>query len=171
MDKDIVEIIPHLFISNWFTSNNPVILKKFNIKAVITLETHPKPNEILKYYKNNNIDFMYINIDDSPNANIYDYFDSSYDFINYHIKKGENVLVHCYAGISRSSSIILNYMCRFLYSHNNLQHENPENVLYNTLKYSVNKRPIINPNQGFLNQLLMKTKEYKKNNLYLMNNI
>ena len=161
MDKDIIEIIPHLFISNWFASNNIDIIKAYNIKAVITLETHSKPHDILSYYKNNNIDFMYIYLYDIPDANIYNFFDSSYDFINSHIKNRENVLVHCYAGISRSASIILNYMCKFLYIHNDLKNENPTDVVNKCLEYAKNKRPIINPNPGFLNQLKIKATEYR----------
>ena len=52
-NNDITEIVPHLFISNWFTSNNPNVLYNNQIKAVITLETLEKPNDILNYQKLN----------------------------------------------------------------------------------------------------------------------
>jgi len=109
-DSDITEIIPHLFLSNWFTSNNPNVLYQNNIKAVITIETLEKPSDILLYQQMNEIESMYINLPDSPSANIYQYFDTTYSFIKNKISKGENVLVHCYAGISRSSTIVLNYI-------------------------------------------------------------
>ena len=48
---DIVEIIPHLYICNWDTSNNKDVIIKNNINAVITLETRPKPSEIINFYK------------------------------------------------------------------------------------------------------------------------
>ena len=161
MERDIVEIIPHLYISNWFASNNKDIIKEYNIKAVITVETYPKPDDILRYYNQNNIDFMYINLEDSPNANIYNFFDSSYNFIDFHIKHKKNVLVHCYAGISRSATIILNYLCRNLYTYHNVSNENPINVINHCLTFMRNKRPIINPNTGFLEQLKRKVTEYK----------
>ena len=71
--EDINEIIPYLFISNWNTSNNPNVIKKYNIKAVITLETIDKPKDIIDFYKNNNIDFMYIRLYDDPNSDISKY--------------------------------------------------------------------------------------------------
>lgn len=107
---DIVQIIPHLYISNWDTSNNPVELKKNNIRAIISIETTLKSHWIIKYYDVNKISHMYIHIGDTPNENISSYFDTTYSFIDYYISRGQNVLVHCMAGISRSSTIILNSM-------------------------------------------------------------
>ena len=71
---DIVEIVPHLYISNWDTSNNPIELEKNHIKAVLSLETTPKPYEILNYYKTRKISHMYIHIGDLPSENIRKYF-------------------------------------------------------------------------------------------------
>ena len=68
--QDISEIVPHLFLSNWDTSNNIDIIKKYNIRAVITLETRPKPAYILDFYKKNNIDYMYIFLYDSSDSDI-----------------------------------------------------------------------------------------------------
>lgn len=163
MNSDIDEIIPHLFISNWFTSNNIDIIKKYNIKAVITVETNSKPVDIINYYKNNNIDFMQIYLYDSPSAPIKNFFDESYNFIKKHISKHENVLVHCFAGISRSSTIILNYIIKDLYrnDYDRMRYENPNSVLLYVLNYAMSKRNIINPNNGFVNQLLTKMNEYK----------
>ena len=78
MNNDISEIVPHVYISNWYTSNNPDIIKKYNIKGVITIETRPKPQEIIDYYRNNNINFMYIYLPDIEYADISKFFDVSY---------------------------------------------------------------------------------------------
>ena len=94
------------------TSNNTEILQKKNIKAVITLEMTPKPEYILYYYKMRGIDNMQIQIPDFPNADISKYFDITYNFIDSHIKQKKNVLVHCMAGISRSVTIVLNYILK-----------------------------------------------------------
>ncbi len=51
MDNDISEIIPHLYISNWFASNNENIIKNYNIDLVISIETRNKPQNILNYYE------------------------------------------------------------------------------------------------------------------------
>lgn len=158
--NDIVEIIPHLYISNWETSNNPYILKKYNIKAVISLETTPKPDYILDYYNKNKIEHMYIYIHDSPDVNISEHFDETYEFIHKHIQKGDNVLVHCMAGISRSSTIILNYMLRISYE-SGQGNSCPCNLFKSVLEYARKQRPIINPNSGFQKQLLQKAMEYQ----------
>ena len=159
--NDIDEIIPRLFISNWDTSNNPSALENKNIKAVITLETTPKPDYILYYYKIKGIDYMYINLPDFPGADISKYFDTTYNFIKKHLSKGENVLVHCMAGISRSSTIILNYIIRRVYETGNVQ-KDPYNIVKDVIDYSRTRRLVINPNQGFQQQLLAKANEYNR---------
>lgn len=164
MNNDIVEIAPHLFISNWFTSNNKNVLDQYKIKCIITLETIQKPKEVIDYCQYNNIEFKYIYILDHLNSNIYKYFDTTYNFIKNKISRGENVLVHCYAGISRSATIILNYLIRNYYEYTINITMNPEEVVRYKLYKVQQKRPIVNPNIGFINQLLKKTIEY--NNKY-----
>ena len=159
--NDINEIIPHLYLTNWYTSNNIEVLKNYKIKAVITLETNPKPAHILEYYKKYNIDNMYITIPDSPDADIMQYFDKTFDFIDKHISKGENVLVHCMAGISRSSTIVLNYIIRKMYENNEVV-SCPCKLLNEVMEYVITKRPVVNPNDGFMKQLLMVSMEYQK---------
>ena len=156
--EDINEIIPYLFISNWNTSNNPNVIKKYNIKAVITLETIDKPKDIIDFYKNNNIDFMYIKLYDDPNSDISKYFDTTYNFIDSHIKQKKNVLVHCMAGISRSTTIVLNYILKKKYELNYI--ENPYTVVDDIINYVRTKRYIINPNSGFIKQLMIQSKKY-----------
>lgn len=158
MNNNIDEIIPHLYISNWGSSNDPIKMGKNKIKAVITIETRKKPDYILKYYKENNIDFLYLYLDDIPSENISKYFDISYNFIKKHIDKKENVLVHCYAGVSRSSTIIFNYMLKEYYLNKGCKC--PQCIFRYFLDYSRSKRSIINPNIGFINQLLSYSQTY-----------
>lgn len=167
MNKDINEIIPHLFISNWFTSNNLNLLIELNINAVITVEKSKKPLQDLDYYEKNNIEFLQIPIDDSINENINRFFDISYDFIDKNISQGKNVLVHCFAGISRSSAIVINYMIKKFYkTSSDSTIKEPNDVLNYILKYVQTKRNIVNPNSGFMKQLLIKSTEYKNNNIF-----
>ena len=152
--NDITKIIDNLFISNWDTSNNILELHKNKIKAVLTIETRQKPDSIINYYRSNNIDFLFLRLNDLPKENIRKYFDISYDFINKHISKGNNVLVHCWAGVSRSTTLVLNYLMRKYYLENIMNKCRSECVLVYFLKYCQSKRPIINPNSGFINQLI-----------------
>jgi protein-tyrosine phosphatase len=160
-NTDINEIIPGLYISNWQTSNNTEILQKKNIKAVITLENTPKPEYILYYYKMRGIDNIQIQIPDFPNADISKYFDVTYNFIKKHLSKGDNVLVHCAAGVSRSSIIVLNYIIRNIYE-SGYTKKDPYNIVNDVISFSQTKRSIINPNQGFRQQLLDKAFEYNR---------
>lgn len=161
MNDSISYIIPHLYVSDWTSSQNSFMLKNKNIKAILTVEKTFKTNEILDYYKIEGIDFMHISIDDNPDENISSFFDQSYDFIDKHITKRENVLVHCMAGISRSVTIVLNYIIRKLsyYSIN----ISPKEAVLNALYLVRQGRPIANPNNGFLEQLFSKAEEYYKN--------
>jgi protein-tyrosine phosphatase len=160
-NTDISEIIPHLYLSNWETSNNPNILKKYNIKAVITVETRPKPQNIVNYYRANNIDHMFIRLPDVPDANISEYFEPSFQFISKHIMNGENVLVHCWAGISRSTTLVVNYLIKNSYDRDQVS-TCPCKLLQNIINYVRSKRHFINPNTGFQKQLLQEAIEYER---------
>ena len=159
-DQDITKISNNLYISNWYTSINPIELKKYNIKAIITIETRQKTQDVLNYYRRNNIDYLFLYLNDLSSENISKYFDISYNFIDKHIKTDNNVLVNCYAGISRSSTIILNY----IYRNNINKFSNSECVacrIKNIIEYMRTKRSIINPNPGFIQQIIQ---YYKHNN-------
>lgn len=154
------EIIPGLYLSNLEKSNDINELKNNNIKAIITIETSFKPESVINYYKNNGIDYYYLYLNDLPTENIYQYFDDSFHFINNHLSNGNNVLVHCRAGVSRSVALVLNYIIRKIYYTNYLDNIDPESIVNYALKIVRNKRPIVNPNKGFINQLINKANEY-----------
>lgn len=54
---------------------------------------------------------MWIVVGDTPNDDISIFFASTFNFIEENIKNG-NVLVHCQAGISRSTCIVVAYLIR-----------------------------------------------------------
>jgi len=146
------EIIPNLFLSNWEASNNKSLIAKKQIKAVITIETTPKPRDILEFYKANNIDFMYLALGDLPSENIAKYFNTSYDFINRHISRGESVLVHCAAGVSRSVTLVINYIIRKYFI--GQSNDSPDFIVDWVINFIRGVRPYVNPNSGFRNQLI-----------------
>jgi predicted protein tyrosine phosphatase len=85
---------------------------------------------------------MSISIPDSQNINIHKYFDQTYDFIDNVIKKGGKIVVHCFAGMSRSASVVIAYLIR--------KYKLDYQTAYEIVS---DKRPIINPNEGFVKQL------------------
>jgi protein-tyrosine phosphatase len=64
------------------------------------------------------------------------------------MNKGGKVLVHCFAGVSRSATIVIAYMMQ----------EHGMNY-HSAFKFVKSKRPFINPNEGFRTQLITFGKE------------
>lgn len=81
-------------------------------------------------------------LDDTEDADVLRHLLPSIHFIQAELEKGRGVLVHCHAGISRSSTIVAAYL---MYS-KNLDTEA-------ALEMIKNVRPNIEPNQNFLRQL------------------
>ena len=56
--------------------------------------------------------YLKLNIDDSLTQNLYHVLEKSYDFMRKAMNNGGTVLVHCHAGISRSSSVVLYFIMK-----------------------------------------------------------
>lgn len=132
-----------LYLSNWDASVDESLLLKNNIKTIICLNMENKKTfEQLLMYQNNNIDHWYFTIPDHPQAPIKLLFHRCQDIIDAGLQKG-SVLVHCTAGISRSATIVCYYLSKKL-------HQDP----LQTLDEMRRQRPIVNPNRGFISQLI-----------------
>ena len=91
-------------------------------------------------------DHLKLNIDDSPQENIRQYFEAAFDFIRKN--PNTNVLIHCMSGISRSGTLAIAYIML------------EQRVSYETaLATARAARPCIHPNSGFQKQLLEFEKE------------
>ena len=140
-DYSPVEIIPHLFLGSIGSASNLKQLKIFKITHIVCCASDVKnffPDKF-KYY---NIDLL-----DSVKENAKIHFDESFIFIDKAIKNGGNVLVHCHAGVSRSSTILIAYILK-----------SQKINLEKALEIIKSKREKASPNIGFLKQL----KEYEK---------
>lgn len=93
-------------------------------------------------YQGDHIPFhMRIEAHDRQNFSIGEHFEDCLEFIE-RCRRVTNVYVHCYAGVSRSASIVLAYIMK--------THKWP----YETaLRFLRHKRSIVNPNEGFAVQL------------------
>ena len=86
--------------------------------------------------------YKVIQVMDVPWENLGKYFPDAVAFIRGAIQSGGTVFVHCWAGVSRSSSCVIAY----LMSEHGLSLSSAINLVRR-------QRPIINPNPGFIKQL------------------
>lgn len=83
-------------------------------------------------------------VDDDQSANMLAYLDPVVDRIHEAIqRRNAHVLVHCVAGVSRSTTVILAYLMK--YKHMDLR---------SAFNYCYSLRPVVRPNNGFMAQLI-----------------
>merc|ERR1712087_1002218 len=87
--------------------------------------------------------YKVIAIDDAPDEDICAHFDASLAFIEAALSEGGKVLVHCFAGVSRSVTVVSAY----------LMHSERIGAVA-ALKRVRAKRAVANPNAGFIVQLI-----------------
>ncbi|KAL4462615.1 hypothetical protein ABPG74_000445 [Tetrahymena malaccensis] len=126
------------------------------IKAVLTLTSSSNP----EYKEEDNIQHLMIDIEDNTTYDIGKDFETTFDFIDTNLQKG-NVLIHCEKGVSRSPTIAIAYIMR-----------KEKKILSYVLAKIKEKRKVVEPNGGFIyhlekyNKQLIKTfqEEYEKHN-------
>ena len=128
-------VTTQLYLGSLIAANDEKWLRENNITHIVSLITPQKTFSGISY-------LSFDDIDDYQEQNIVSIFNPCFSFINEGIYGGGNVLVHCYAGISRSSTIVIGYlMYQFGMS------------LNDSLNRVKSKRPIVFPNYGFILQL------------------
>lgn len=139
-DEDLTLVVPHLYLSNVLTANNKKFLESKNIKHIISISD--AENDIPQYPF---IKTHYFYFKDTPQYDSTIFYNTAFKIIDEAIQKGENVLVHCEAGISRSPTIVASYLIK-------KYHISTEQAIQMIQKV----RPQVNPR--FRHQL----KEYEK---------
>lgn len=136
-ENGLDEIIPHLYLSNLYSAKNTHLIQKHQIKHIISISSEGKS---IPEYENVNI--LFLNFKDGPSAKTNQYYGKTFNFIENAIQKKENVLVHCFGGVSRSPTIVAAYLIRkFGYT------------VREALNWIHNKRPCIDPIPEFEKQL------------------
>ena len=148
--RPLSQVTDNIYLGNVLDAQNINKLLKLGIKKVLSLITDP---QLLIYPPT--IEHKLIHISDFPRENIIKYFGECLLFID----DDKKILVHCYAGASRSATIIIAY----LMWKNQLDYVESCNIVQKI-------RPIVNPNYGFYRQLKMFDKLLKKNK-YNINSI
>jgi len=92
-----------LYLGDICNANDTEFIRKNNITSIVCVAT-----DLIIINNNRNIAIHYYQIEDDYDCNILQYFDE----ISQLIDEEQTVLVNCYAGISRSATIVIAYMMR-----------------------------------------------------------
>uniref|UniRef100_A0A915L646 protein-tyrosine-phosphatase n=1 Tax=Romanomermis culicivorax TaxID=13658 RepID=A0A915L646_ROMCU len=140
------KILPFVYLGSQQDVLDEETLKKYGIEFVLNLSTTcPKPDHLQEEH------FLRIPVQDSYSEELLPYFEEAFEFLDKVREASGVALIHCLAGISRSPTLAIAYVMRYLHM--------SQDEAY---RYVKEKRPSISPNFNFLGQLL----EYEQ---YLLN--
>ncbi|EAR95995.2 tyrosine phosphatase (macronuclear) [Tetrahymena thermophila SB210] len=139
------KIIDYLYLGSIGAALKKDVIEKLNIKFILSAMDKSKPmfQDICTYKQ--------LPILDSPDVDIQKYFDESSEFINQAVESQQNILVHCFAGKSRSTTLVLAYLMKY----KKLALDEALNLVRQT-------REIAQPNSGFMKQLQMYEQNLKE---------
>ncbi|KAJ6624917.1 protein-tyrosine phosphatase-like protein [Mycena sp. CBHHK59/15] len=133
-------IVPHLYLSDYFTAHNEKEIVKLGITHVISvIDRVPTIPECVPDKRK-----LHIPILDRGDVDILKHLDETTEFIRAALAESEdnNVLVHCFQGISRSATVV----CAYLVATTTM-------TASESIAYVQAKRSIVCPNLGFRKQL------------------
>eukprot|EP00897_Mesotaenium_endlicherianum_P004553 jgi/Mesen1/4125/ME000218S03236 len=148
-DRKPCEVDLCVYVGSVGAANNREDLKKLNITAVLTVANAMEP-----FYPE---EFQYeiISVLDDPQVDLLSRFDDCHKYINTVKQQGGKVLVHCFAGRSRSVTVVIAYLMRekrlrFLAAY----------------RHTARCRPEAAPNAGFIAQLQAYERRLEAEGLY-----
>ena len=98
----INQIDQNLFLGGILGASNPAHIARYNIRAIVSV-LHPEAYVV----RHKNVNYLELVLHDLPNESIASLVPEALAFIKSEIDNGNNVLVHCAAGVSRSASIAI----------------------------------------------------------------
>lgn len=108
-NAELSQITDNIWLGNERDAKDYELLHGLGIKNVLNV-TGNIPN----YFEHEMcMNYHRLTATDSHDQNLLQHFNAGSDFINEVCKRNEKVLVHCWAGVSRSPTIILSYFIRF----------------------------------------------------------
>ena len=132
------KIMHYLYLGDYSCATNPVIHESLGVHYIINasgfaneFEDHPQ------------ISYLNVNVWDTPSATISQHFESCIEFIDQARQNDGCVMVHCAAGISRSTTIVLAYLM--------VREKMSLRDAYILVR---GIRSVVRPNSGFVKQLL-----------------
>uniref|UniRef100_A0A8C3KNI9 Dual specificity protein phosphatase 15 n=1 Tax=Calidris pygmaea TaxID=425635 RepID=A0A8C3KNI9_9CHAR len=135
MGNGMSQILPGLYLGNFIDAKDLEQLSRNKITHIVSIHESPQP--LLQ-----DITYLRIPLPDTPEANIKRHFKECISFIHQCRLHGGNCLVHCLAGISRSTTVVVAYVMVVT------------ELSYQEVLDAVRTiRPVANPNPGFRQQL------------------
>lgn len=134
----LCKVTDHLFLSNAAAANDPSQVTQSNITCIInvseTKNKTPPPTAV---------EYIHLPISDSPMSPLSDNFDNVADKIQFNAEHNGRTLVHCNAGVSRSTALCMVYL---------MKHQGVS--LLEAHRWIKKCRPMARPNNGFWEQLI-----------------
>lgn len=141
------KIIDNLYLGSAYNAASYYNLKENNIKLIINVT-----NSISEYYPDE-FEYLKYELYDNNNDSISNYLVNSYIQIKSFQKNNPNgnILVHCFAGASRSASVILYYLIL------ENRKKDPSYNIDNALDFLKEKRIVVNPTYKFVEEIKLIT--------------
>lgn len=130
------EIDNFIYLGSSIDAANYKQLKDNQINCIINVT-----KEISNYYEDE-FDYHRISVDDIENETIINNLELVYKYIEEQIKNKNKILIHCFAGRSRSAAVVLFYMIK--------KYELNINEAYDLI---LKKRHVVNINKSFYNEI------------------
>jgi dual specificity phosphatase 12 len=151
--SSISRISRGLFIGDYDASQDINKLSQLGITSLVSASQYspysPSPFSLplspVRQHYDTTLDILRIPVDDSPSANLIQHFPAARRFIRAALDKGDGVLVHCQAGVSRSATLVAAY----------LMAQEPGIDVDQALASIRKVRPQVEPTETFLHQLEM----------------
>ena len=132
----IDEVHPGIFISGKRPSRDLTALQRYNITTIISVAAGIRPRYPEKFR------YLVVDVEDKPETDIVTSSAEALGLLAECQGKGEAVLVHCHAGVSRSVSVVCLYLM-----------QNHGMAFFEALSRVKERRPRADPNVGFRMQL------------------
>ena len=135
-DNQLSEIFPHLYLGSIGGSMSKKNLASAGISHILVVADNIKPR-FPEYFTYKCVNFL-----DTPDSDLASILPECFEFIDQAQQAGGKVLVHCFAGKSRSPSVCIAYVMRT----NMIR-------LLDAFQYVRERRKATMPNTGFMHQL------------------
>jgi len=138
--QDPAEILPDLlYLGSCLIAKDKQALKMNNIKFIVNATA-----EVDNFFEmDSGFSYLKINLQDFPDERLEPHFAKTFQLIDKALAQKQAVLVHCQAGVSRSTSLVLAYLMK-----------NANMTLKDAFQHVKMRRECIGPNEGYMKQLL-----------------